>query len=174
MVYSVLLKLVICFYLPFIVLLSDRAVVTDRLSLSDIDDRTSLLNGTSRLRSNCIDARIFSLGVLFIGTAFTVGVYILQQGAFFRLFLLQQRAYLNAFIYFLHISCGRWLFLDRPMWSTRLDLVNREDWGAISSPIGRRLSSNSVIHVLLHHTATENCFDLTTCKMFVYNYQVLI
>lgn len=108
-----LLKLEIFFYFPFFVLLSDRAVVTDRLSFSDIDDRTSLLNGTSRLRSNCIDARIFSLGVLFIGTAFTVGVYILQQGAFIFsiLFLLWQGAYLNAFISFLHISYGLWLFL---------------------------------------------------------------
>lgn len=56
------------------------------------------------------------------------------------------------------------------MW---LDFVNREDWGAINFPIGRQLSSNNVFHVLLHHTATENCFDLSQCKMFVYDYQVI-
>lgn len=57
------------------------------------------------------------------------------------------------------------------MW---LDFVNREDWGAANFPIARRLSSMNVIHVLLHHTATENCFDLSQCKMFVYDYQVKI
>lgn len=59
---------------------------------------------------------------------------------------------------------------DRPnLW---LDFVNREDWGAAQLPTGRQLSSNNVFHVLLYHTATENCFDLWKCKIFVYNYQV--
>lgn len=51
------------------------------------------------------------------------------------------------------------------------ELVNREEWGASHLPVGRRLDSNNVIHVLIEHTATENCFNLTACKMFVYNYQ---
>lgn len=38
-------------------------------------------------------------------------------------------------------------------------------------PVGRRLDSTNVIHVLIEHTATENCFNSTACKTFVYNYQ---
>lgn len=53
-----------------------------------------------------------------------------------------------------------------------LNFVNREDWGAAHLISGRQLSSNNVAHVLLHHTATENCFELTECKQFVYAYQV--
>ncbi|XP_055323668.1 peptidoglycan-recognition protein SB1-like [Sitodiplosis mosellana] len=121
--------------------IGQRAFVRHRLNA--VDDRTPLLNGSNRLRPNCIDARVFSLGVLFIG-GITVGGYMLYQ---------QDRP---------------WPMTTAGMW---LDFVNREDWGAANFPIGRRLSSNNVVHVLLHHTATENCFDLSTCKMFVYNYQ---
>lgn len=53
-----------------------------------------------------------------------------------------------------------------------LDFVNREDWGAMHLTTGRLLSSNNVANVLLLHTATENCFELTECKEFVYAYQV--
>lgn len=63
------------------------------------------------------------------------------------------------------------LDLPRPM-GVELELINREEWGATPLPVGHRIFSNNVIHVLIHHTATENCFNLTACKMFVYNYQV--
>ncbi|XP_031618074.1 peptidoglycan-recognition protein 1-like isoform X2 [Contarinia nasturtii] len=108
----------------------------------DVDDRTPLLNRPHRLRPNCIDARVFSLGVLFIG-GITVGTYLLRQ---------QDRP---------------WPMTTAGVW---LDLVTREDWGS-ELPTGRRLSSNNVSHVLLHHTSTENCWDLSKCIMFLHNYQ---
>lgn len=49
--------------------------------LKKIDDRTPLLKGSNTVRPKCIDVRVFSLGVLFIG-GITVGAYMLhQQGA---------------------------------------------------------------------------------------------
>lgn len=113
--------------------------------LSDINDRTPLLNSPNRLRPTYIDVRVFTLGILFIG-GITVGIYMLYQ-------------------------------LDRPWPMTKegvlLDFVNREDWGAAQLPTGNQLFSNNVFHVLLYHTATENCYNLSDCKEFVYNYQVL-
>lgn len=118
-----------------------KSKLTGRHVAVTVNDQTPLLNGSSSLKaSKCIDVRIFSLGVLFIG-GITVG---------------------GIMMYYEDLPC--------PM-GAEFELVNREEWGASHLPVGRRLDSNNVNHVLIEHTATENCFNLTACKMFVYNYQ---
>lgn len=50
--------------------------------LKSIDDHTPLLKGSNTIRPKCIDVRVFSLGVLFIGGVIVGGYMLHQQGAF--------------------------------------------------------------------------------------------
>lgn len=53
-----------------------------------------------------------------------------------------------------------------------LDFVSRDEWEAKNMQNGRRSNSKNVVHVLLQHTSTENCYNFTDCKKFLQNYQV--
>lgn len=52
--------------------------------------------------------------------------------------------------------------------------MSREEWKAKDISTGRRLISENVIYVLLHHTSTNNCYSLSDCTVFMRNYQVKI
>lgn len=140
---------------------------------SQIDRKATVLKTKRAFApAKYINLRIFSLGVLFIG-GITVGCYLLYRQCECYVFLIfssnsENTLIMNNFI------LSFVFFFAAITWPIKLvfDLVSHEEWESDYLPTGRRLFSQNVRYILLQHTSTKNCANLTDCKMFLRDYQV--